>query len=240
VLVGTFAPDLEYFLRLAPDSGFGHTLRGVFLLALPLALAVLWLFHTYVKRPLIRLFPEVLRRRLVRQAGRFRFGGVGRFALIVASVLLGIATHLAWDSFTHQDTWLYYHWALLRQPVHIPVLGVHSLCRGLQHVSTVIGVSALAAWLVHGYRSTAPSDHVPGPALPPGHKIAVMAVITAVALVGATLRAFAAAGVPHSQWDFKLFLGRFVVTAVALIWWQLVAYGMWSSGGADSIAEEER
>jgi Domain of unknown function (DUF4184) len=38
LLVGTFAPDFEYFLRLSPDDGFGHTLLGTFVLTLPLAL----------------------------------------------------------------------------------------------------------------------------------------------------------------------------------------------------------
>jgi hypothetical protein len=54
LLVGTFAPDFEYFLRLSPDDGFGHTLLGTFVLTLPLALLVLWLFHTFVKLPVVR------------------------------------------------------------------------------------------------------------------------------------------------------------------------------------------
>jgi Domain of unknown function (DUF4184) len=44
LLVGAFAPDFEYFLRCSPDDGFGHTLLGTFVLTLPLALLVLWLF----------------------------------------------------------------------------------------------------------------------------------------------------------------------------------------------------
>ena len=62
VVVGTFAPDFEYFLRLAPDGRFGHTLLGSFALTLPLALLVLWLFHTLVKVPLVQLLPEAIQR----------------------------------------------------------------------------------------------------------------------------------------------------------------------------------
>lgn len=99
LLIGSFAPDFEYFLRLAPDDGFGHTLLGVFVLTLPLALLVLWLFHDFVKLPLARLLPDAIQCRLTGHLEEFRFRGTGRFTLIVGSILLGIATHLVWDSF---------------------------------------------------------------------------------------------------------------------------------------------
>jgi len=62
---------------------------------------VLWLFHTFVKLPVARLLPDAIQRRLTCRLGEFGFGGAARFALIVGSILLGIATHLVWDSFTH-------------------------------------------------------------------------------------------------------------------------------------------
>ena len=101
LLIGTFAPDFEYFLRFSAHDRFGHTLFGSFVLTLPLALVVLWLFHNFAKVPVIRLLPNQLQMRLANHLGKFRFGGWRRFALIVASVLVGIATHLLWDSFTH-------------------------------------------------------------------------------------------------------------------------------------------
>ena len=94
LLVGAFAPDYEYFIRLGPNGRYGHTFPGVFLLTLPLALVVLWLFHSFVKAPAVRLLPEGIQRRLGDEIREFRFGGAGTFALIVCSLLLGIATHL--------------------------------------------------------------------------------------------------------------------------------------------------
>ena len=75
LLVGTFAPDFEYFLRLAPDDRFGHTLLGTFVLTLPVALLVLWLFHRYVKLPLATLLPDAIQRRLASHLDEFRFRG---------------------------------------------------------------------------------------------------------------------------------------------------------------------
>lgn len=64
VVVGCFAPDFEYFLRLAPKGGFGHTLLGMFVLDLPVALLVVWLFHRFAKEPLYVWLPDGVRQRV--------------------------------------------------------------------------------------------------------------------------------------------------------------------------------
>lgn len=229
LLVGTFAPDFEYFLRLAPDDGFGHTLLGTFVLTLPLALLVLWLFHAFVKLPLARLLPDSIQRRLKNHLGKFRFRGAARFSLIVGSILLGIATHLAWDSFTHPNTWIDHHWPLLSQRLDVPIVGPIPFYKVFQHGSTIIGVAVLSIWLVVRYRNTKPSDHVLSNAASPTRKIAIGAVVIFVALVGAIIRALVGIGVPSDNISGKRFVGLLVVTAVALLWWQLVAYGVFSS-----------
>ena len=162
LVIGTFAPDFEYFLRLAPNGRLGHTLPGTFILTLPAALLVLWIFHSLVKRPATMLMPDALRNRLVNHLGDFRFGGASRFLLILASLLLGIATHLLWDSFTHAGTWLYIHWPLLRASVNLPVLGPIPCYKVFQHGSTIVGTGVVVAWLISWYRSSEPSTHVPG------------------------------------------------------------------------------
>jgi hypothetical protein len=50
-----------------------------------------------------------------------------------------------------------------------------------------------------------------------------------IALGGATIRAVAGMGVPTDHSSEKRFVGLLVVTAIALVWWQLVAYGVFSS-----------
>src|ERR1700733_2396374 len=82
LVVGTFAPDLEYFARLSPGDGYGHTWPGTFLLTLPLALLTLWIFHVFVKQPVVAILPEGFQRRLAPYLGRFRFGRVARFGWI--------------------------------------------------------------------------------------------------------------------------------------------------------------
>lgn len=229
LLVGTFAPDFEYFLRLAPNGRFGHTLLGTLVLTLPLALLVLWLFHAFVKVPVARLLPDAIQRRLTNHLVGFRFGGVTRFVLIVASILVGIATHLAWDSFTHRNTWLYYRWPMLGQTVDLPILGLIPLYKVFQHGSTILGIAVLAIWLVVWYRNTAPSERELSSSASPSRKMAIGSAVTVIALGGATIRALAGVGVPPDHASEKRFVGLLVVTAISLVWWQLVAYGIFSS-----------
>jgi Domain of unknown function (DUF4184) len=229
VLIGTLAPDFEYLLRFQPEGRFGHTAFGALFLSLPLALMVLWMFHTFVKHPAASLLPEAVQRRLGNQLDAFRFGGAGRFLLILASLSVGIATHILWDSFTHLDSWFPQHWAFLQQFVTLPILGRRALFRILQHFSTIVGLAALSAWFVLWYRDTPPTTRVPDGPVSGRHKTLIVSVLFSVAFLGGLGRGFSVAGIPMSPDSKKMFLGYAVVTAMALLWWELVLYGAWSS-----------
>jgi Domain of unknown function (DUF4184) len=230
LLVGTFAPDFEYFIRLSPDDRFGHTLVGSLILTLPLALLVLWLFHAYVRTPLTRLMPDPVQRRLTTEDESFHFGGASRIALIIASILLGIATHLVWDSFTHSGTWLYYHWPLLSEQFRLPVVGLVPFYKLFQHASTMIGIGALSIWLALWYRATQPSGRPIHNPLSLSGKIVFVTIVSVIASLGAIIRGIAGIGIPDNHVSQKRFLGEVVVTAIALVWWQVVLYGIFTSG----------
>ena len=132
LLIGTFAPDLEYFIRLQAGGGWGHTLTGAFTLDLPLGLATLWLFHRFVKVPLVYLLPDSVRARLTDELAPFAFGPPLRFLLIVLSMLIGIATHFVWDASTHDQYWLVQHVGWLHQLYHLSKLG---WWRGCEHAA---------------------------------------------------------------------------------------------------------
>jgi hypothetical protein len=229
VLIGTFAPDFEYFIRRGAHGDFLHTWAGVFLLTLPLALAVLWLFHAFIKRPVARLLPNAVQRRLANVLDEFHFGGAARFALIAVSVLLGIATHVAWDAFTHMNTWPYYHWAILRQTIRLPIMGLYPVYRVVQYASTIFGLGVLALWLAWWYLTTEPSPQAPVDTVSLRRKIAIWAVVISLAFAGATLQAVAAGALSLHHLPLKWLVIQFVVTVLALLWWELLAYGVFAT-----------
>lgn len=229
LVIGTFAPDFEYFIRLGPRGRFGHTIPGALVLTLPVALATLWIFHRYVKTPVVRLLPQGLQSRLAKYLGEFRFGGARRFLLIVASTMLGIATHLLWDSFTHMNTWLWRRWEFLREPISVPVLGTIPHYKLLQWASTVVGMAVLLAWFAFWYRNAEPARERHAHLMPVLRRIAVISCVTLIALGGAALHAYWQMGIPASFGGMKRFGVEFVITAIVLAWWQLVIYGVFAS-----------
>jgi Domain of unknown function (DUF4184) len=229
LIIGTFAPDFEYFIRLSPGGGFGHTFLGAFVFTLPLALTVLWMFHNIVKGPVVLLMPTHLQRRLVPYLGKFNFLPPARFALILLSLLLGIATHIAWDSCTHANRWPSRHWLYLHEMVRVPFLGSVPCYKLLQQGSSLIGMGILAVWFVHWYLTTKPSHLPAAKSLSAMQKLAALAFGTVVASVGAFIRILpqALAETGHIPW--KTLLGYAICTWIALAWWQLVGFGLLAS-----------
>ena len=207
---------------------YGHTFVGIFLLTLPLGLLVFWTFHNFVKRPAIMLCPDGLQRRLTNHLAPFRFVGTGRLPLVVISMLVGAMSHVLWDSFTHRTGWFYRHWALLRHSVDLPILGPLPYYKVFQHASTVLGLGILCLWFVWWYATSKPSSQ-PIPDAPSGsRRFGTLAVLTTIFCAGALVRATFAAQGPAGNFNFREFVVEAVVTATALAWWELVAYGLFS------------
>ncbi len=233
------APDFQYFIHFSAGGRSGHTLPGIFILTLPIALVVLWIFHRFVKKPVAKLLPPKIQSRLSEHLGTFRFFGPGRFGLIVVSILVGVATHVLWDSFTHADSWLYRLWPVLQERVSVPVLGTLPVYKVLQHSSTVAGLFALFVWLLLWYRQSNPAP-VREPPLPSSKRIAVIVVVIALAVFGGILRAAWEHGIPSSI-SLRGFVVDFVITSMSLMWWQLVAYGVFLNlHGESARATQER
>jgi hypothetical protein len=202
LVMGCFAPDFAYFISLTPQGTFGHSLAGVFIQDLPAGLVALWLFHAFVKLPLLFFVPSGIRRRLKNGgATAFSFWPLSRFLLIVFSIFVGIATHIAWDFFVHDYDWPYLHWAFLRRYVHLPIAGGESLIKVLEYGSSLLGLAVLAIWILHWYRTTEPSPAAE-PANQP-YQRAIVVLVPLLAISGAICRAYAAVGIKF-DWRSEL------------------------------------
>jgi hypothetical protein len=144
LVIGSMSPDFHYFVSLAPAGKANHSVPGAFYVDLPVAMGALCLFHWGLKLPIISLFPEWHQQRLMRFAAPFRLGPSRRFLLITTSLLVGIFSHLLWDSFTHGRGWMVQHIAFLRS-MPLQQFGIdRPFYNWLQHLSTIIGLVLLA------------------------------------------------------------------------------------------------
>src|SRR5271167_3577865 len=224
--IGTFAPDLEYFVRLSDSNRDGHHFPGVITFTLPAAFVALWIFHRFVKRALVELGPEGLRRRLVPYMGEFRFGGRSRFSAILGSVLLGVSTHVTWDWFTHAHTWVYERWAWLHETVDVPLVGPWSHSKVLQHASTLTGLVALAIWFVIWYRTAKPAPETYKPALNSASRVAIALGMVALPCFAAIALALLRGHLP-GEFLHQRVLGRyFVILPISLLSVEVILYGL--------------
>jgi hypothetical protein len=150
LVFGSMAPDFEYFLRGYPMGNFGHTLAGQVLFCLPLTLLAYWLVTRVIARPLAAHLPDVGDFHLRDYAALAAQPRARAYWLVVAaSALAGSATHVVWDSFTHEHSPVVQATGVLRVALFylggVPITG-HRL---LQHGSTLVGGVATLVMLHH-------------------------------------------------------------------------------------------
>lgn len=223
LVVGSLAPDFRYFLNLAPRSHIGHSFKGIFIFCLPVGLAVLWIFQQIMKRPLISLAPRSHQQRLVALANPFRWGGAARFALIVASLLLGAVSHLAWDAFTHDRGLVVRNVPDMRVPLE--EFGTHRpLYNVLQHGSSILGLVILAFWYWRWFKRTPPQ---PVPLYLQMNSRTKEWVVGSISVLASCFASVYAFFYSYHLASFGLFVGAFVVTSTSLAYILVLGFSLW-------------
>jgi hypothetical protein len=223
-LVGSMAPDFPYVIGSIKYRDLGHYFPGVLLFTLPASFAVLWFYHWAVKKPVAGLLPIGMQQRLSRQLGEFSFGGASQLRATTFSIILGIATHLVWDSFTHAHTWPWLHFAWLRSRINVPVAGWMPTYMFLQYATTLLGFFALGVWTFLWYHETAPLTGAAS--LPPlKSRVSLLVMMFAISVAAGLLRAWLLIGVMRRaihHWDWLML--NFAVTVLAVAFWELFFY----------------
>ncbi len=139
LVIGSMAPDFEYFIRLKVQSFYSHTLTGLLWFDLPLTILLAFIFHLIVRNSLIDNLPPVLKNRLVvfkhfQWTEHFR----NNVLVVLLSSLIGIITHIIWDSFTHQHGHSVEAIGALQDTFMIVGYEV-PVYKILQHTSTLVG-----------------------------------------------------------------------------------------------------
>ena len=145
LVIGAMIPDLPYYMPgrlniLRPET---HSVTGSLTTCLALGYAALDAVYL-LRRPLTALLSPRARFLCLRALAPFR-GRPLEWALASVSIVIGVWTHLLWDSFTHNDGWIVRRVAVLSAPVSFA--GYHgTVCHVLQYVTSAIGLGALALW----------------------------------------------------------------------------------------------
>lgn len=150
LVIGSICPDSGYLWSRYHMDDYSHSLQGAFIFCLPVGLAMLAVFY-FTRRLLAGLLPPRQRAPFVELCNQ----PVGPFWSILLSLVLGIATHLAWDSFTHRNGFMHnvelLHHPLLRYGYRTLTLG-----QILRYVSSFLGVAFLCYYFERWWHGAHP------------------------------------------------------------------------------------
>lgn len=155
LVVGSMVPDLGYYLGLTAIARFAHTVPGLVAVDLPAGLLVIAVLG--LMRELLAVLLPQPHRDALRETLEFLAGTPGwrRAAILAGSVVLGAATHAAWDSFTHAGSLPVTRFDWLRSELFAIGSWRVPAYNCLQHASTLFGIVALAI----AYRSWLKARH---------------------------------------------------------------------------------
>lgn len=215
IAVGAMMPDLPLFFPVGPGYWMTHSWVGAFVVDIPLALLLLLVWRMLLRPAVPHLTPRWLRERWPREwsgplltgwwdlwGGRdARASARVRASLLLAlSLLLGIATHIFWDEFTHEDRW---------GSAVIPLLaeraGPMSLTAWAQYVSSIVALALIATWGVRWLRRAAPRPVAP--LVPRWFVVAAWMLIPAALAVLVAL-ALPVVGTPDTVVELRLLAER--------------------------------
>jgi Domain of unknown function (DUF4184) len=149
LVIGSMAPDFEYFIKMSVNSEHSHTLLGILYFDIPVTIVLAFIFHVVVKRNLITNLPAFIQTRMndllsldFKQHFRSYYG------VVIISAAMGAFSHILWDAFTHNDGFFATRIDVYKH-VFIPYAGVrYPLFYALQHISTFVGLAVIIGYIL--------------------------------------------------------------------------------------------
>ena len=155
LLIGAVIPDLSYCLERYDIDAFAHTVRGCFGFSLPVGWLAVLIFQA-VRDPLVQRLPDPHRRTLmqsIRKPDGFWFA-------VPLSVLIGAASHVFWDAFTHETGWFVERSSFLQMALLTMDGHRFRMYRLLWHLSTWAGLFFLCRAYVQAIKRRTGSAQV--------------------------------------------------------------------------------
>jgi hypothetical protein len=218
LMVSSMAPDFGYIFTYEASRALTHSVAGLFIFCLPVGLLV-WLFYVaLLEKAAITLLSDRWHSRFAHTEA-ITLPLVARAAL---AIVLGAATHLLWDSFTHRGTFVTDALPALMGPTPgFPWLPVYHLLHGL---SSVVGLVILGYWMRHLQRQPAQSRVRPYQVGEQAMAIARWSLVAGFVLGGAWQWLPHA----HSRYDTQLFFAAVGSMSGFFVAWCGVALAMWA------------
>jgi hypothetical protein len=149
LVIGSMAPDFEYFFKMQVSGVHGHTWPGLLYFDLPVTFALSLVFHLVVKKNLINNLPSFLQERFSKTLHLDFIRTLrSRPLVFTLSAVMGSASHIIWDGFTHGHG-VFVKYFSFYDGTYVPFQGVnYPLWYALQHISTFVGLAAIVVYVI--------------------------------------------------------------------------------------------
>ena len=139
LIVGSLAPDFEYFIRMQMMRTHSHELSAIVWFNLPICFLLAFIYQGIVKKPMVNHMPHFLSSRLKTYHNINWFMWFKKYWYVfIYSALIGVFSHILWDSFTHIEGIFGNHLSFLSH--EISIFGRSNyIFSWLQEISTIIG-----------------------------------------------------------------------------------------------------
>lgn len=214
LVLGSMMPDLGYFFALRVPAALTHSIAGIFLFCLPAGLLAYILFQAVLRRPLIALAPDAVGSRM-EMTHQWRPRTLGALLVIASSIVIGAATHLGWDAFTHAHTAVTRNFGLLHAlvgPAAGPQVRVYKL---LQYFSGVLGLAILGASVAKWLRQTPAVQKAPS--VSRRYRLAVVSGFLAAGAAGGAAKALSWHGQSFERIVFAAITGGMAAMTAAIV-----------------------
>ncbi|TAL43018.1 MAG: DUF4184 family protein [Salinibacterium sp.] len=239
VAVGAMTPDIPLFFNVGIDYWTTHTFPGMFLVGIPLALALLSVWRVMLRPAVPHLTPGWVRARLPQDwqddattSWLALWGGRGAtarerwrsIALLIVALAIGLATHVFWDLFTHAHRW----GSELFPALGEPWAGGRYGYSWVGAISSVFGLVVIAAWMLVWMLRRTPT--VTEALTPLWFRMLVPVAIVSCLVISIAVE-IRANGIPTTTWTGFAFragvsgaAGILIVFGIACIATQLLAF----------------
>jgi hypothetical protein len=148
LVIGSMAPDFDYIIHTQTGTMLSHSLSGIIYYCLPITMGIAFLWHFIIKISLASALPKPLVRKYSDWlSNSWECTSFIHFLVILVSAVIGIITHLAWDSFTHISGYFVQNIPFLTKTTIIYNLPVYKI---LQYGCGIVGgILVLFVVVVH-------------------------------------------------------------------------------------------
>jgi preprotein translocase subunit SecG len=159
-------------------------------------------------------------------------------SVVLGSILLGVLSHVLWDSFTHDGGWAVERLQVLRHPIYLPLTGARPLHKILQLLSSLLGTLWLVTWCVLWFLRTNVGDPTSSEFLESKAKSLRYPVFGLAVLAG-----LVSAVAKHAEFNdvsgLPWLLGRSLMTSSAVFLLVVLIIGLiWRTKGITQKAQE--